>query len=202
MVNFRNAVASLKTPGVQAVFDGNSVNLGGVIADADRDSIAASLKNVLGGGLVFGTLANRVADMVATANSKAATELASLKPGFAARDVVAALNQSVINFPSNGAAIPASESAFLEKAAADLKQLPKGTQIEIAGYTDNTGDQAANVALSQQRAEAVRDALVQAGVDPGMLVAKGYGSANPVASNDLYEGRVRNRRIEYHLMKT
>ena len=56
--------------------------------------------------------------------------------------------------------------------------------VEIAGYTDNTGDPTANVQLSQQRAEAVRAALVSAGVDPSMLVAKGYGSANAVAGND------------------
>ena len=74
--------------------------------------------------------------------------------------------------------------------------------VEIAGYTDNTGDPAANVQLSQQRAEAVRAALVQAGVDPSILVAKGYGSANPVAGNDTLEGRFRNRRIEYRVVKS
>jgi outer membrane protein OmpA-like peptidoglycan-associated protein len=202
MVNFRNAVESFKTPGVQAVFDGNSVNLGGLIGDADRDRITASLKSILGGGLIFGTLSNKVADMVASANSKAEAELASLKPGFSTNDMLAALNQSVINFPSGGAQIPASMSAFLEKAADDLKQLPKGAQIEIAGYTDNTGEPTANVALSQQRADAVRNALIKAGADPEMLVAKGYGSANPVAGNDLLEDKLRNRRIEYHLLKT
>ena len=74
--------------------------------------------------------------------------------------------------------------------------------LEIAGYTDNTGDAAANVALSQHRAEAVRNVLVLAGVDPAMLVAKGYGSANPIASNDTLDGRFRNRRIEYHVLKS
>jgi outer membrane protein OmpA-like peptidoglycan-associated protein len=74
--------------------------------------------------------------------------------------------------------------------------------IEIAGYTDNTGDAAANVSLSQQRAEAVRNELIRNGVNPAMLVAKGYGGANPVANNDLLEGRFRNRRIEYHVVKT
>jgi OmpA-OmpF porin, OOP family len=74
--------------------------------------------------------------------------------------------------------------------------------LEIAGYTDNTGDAAANVTLSQQRADAVRNVLVLAGVDPSMLVAKGYGSANPIASNDTLDGRFRNRRIEYHVLKS
>jgi len=74
--------------------------------------------------------------------------------------------------------------------------------VEIGGYTDNTGDPAANMQLSQQRAEAVRAALVQAGVDPSMLVAKGYGSASPIAGNDSLEGRLRNRRIEYRVLKS
>ena len=72
--------------------------------------------------------------------------------------------------------------------------------LEIAGYTDNSGDAAANVTLSQARADAVRNVLIQAGVDPAALVAKGYGSANPIASNDLLEGRFKNRRIEYHVL--
>jgi OmpA-OmpF porin, OOP family len=202
LVNFRNAVESLKTPGVQAVFDGNSVNVGGVVGDADRDRIIGSLRNVLGSGLVFGTLANKVEDMVASANSRAVTQLASLTPGASVNDVVAALNQSVINFPTGGSEIPDSMMPLLQKAADILKHVPHGAQIEIAGYTDNTGDAAANVALSQQRADAVRNALIKAGVDPDMLVAKGYGSANPVAGNDLLEGQLRNRRIEYHVLRT
>ena len=58
----------------------------------------------------------------------------------------------------------------------------------------------ANVTLSQARADAVRNVLIQAGVDPAMVVAKGNGSANPIASNDLLEGRFNNRRIEYRVV--
>ena len=50
--------------------------------------------------------------------------------------------------------------------------------------------------------EAVRAALVKAGVPEGRLTAKGYGAADPVASNDNEEGRFRNRRIEYHIVQT
>ena len=86
-------------------------------------------------------------------------------------------------------------------AAAQIKHLAPGTVLEIAGYTDNTGDAAANITLSQQRADAVRNGLIKDGIDPAILVAKGYGSANPIASNDLLEGRFRNRRIEYQITK-
>jgi OmpA-OmpF porin, OOP family len=201
LANFRTALETLKIPGVQAALDGNSVNLGGIIGDTDRERITNSLRNVLGGGLVFGTLADRLADMVSGANGKVIAGLTSLKAGFNGNDLVGVLNQSIINFPSSGSDVPAATSALLQKAAADMKQLAPGTVLEIAGYTDNSGDAAANVALSQQRADAVRNVLISAGVDPSMLVAKGYGNANPIASNDLLEGRFRNRRIEYHVLK-
>jgi len=136
------------------------------------------------------------------ANDKANAELAALQPGFVPKDLIAALNDSVVNFPSDSAEVPASMIDFLQKAAEDIKQLPNGHVVEIAGYTDNTGEQALNVALSQKRAEAVRQMLVKFGADPEMLIAKGYGSADPVASNDTPEGRGRNRRIEYHIVKT
>jgi len=136
------------------------------------------------------------------ANDKAKAELASLQPGFVPKDLVAALNDSVINFASDSAEVPASTREFLQKAAGDLKQLPTGHVVEVAGYTDNTGDEALNVALSQRRADAVRDALIKFGAAPDMLVAKGYGSVDPIASNDTPEGRKRNRRIEYHIVKT
>src|SRR5215470_8192666 len=135
-------------------------------------------------------------------NDKANAELAALQPGFVPKDLIAALNDSVVNFPSDSAEVPASMIDFLQKAAEDVKQLPNGHVVEIAGYTDNTGEQALNVALSQKRAEAVRQMLVKFGADPEMLIAKGYGSADPVASNDTPEGRGRNRRIEYHIVKT
>ena len=140
--------------------------------------------------------------MASNANSRATTALASLRSGFSPSDLTAALNQSVVNFANGSADIPASMNGFFQNAAGAIKQLPQGTVIEIAGYTDNTGDPQANMALSQKRAEAVRDALIKAGVNPAMLVAKGYGGANPVASNESPEGRFRNRRIEYRVVKT
>ena len=98
--------------------------------------------------------------------------------------------------------MPANSVASLQKAAHDLKQLPAGQLLEIAGYTDNAGNAAANTALSQRRADAVRAALIKAGANPDLMIAKGYGSAHPIASNDTEEGRLRNRRIEYHIIRS
>ena len=135
-------------------------------------------------------------------NAKATAEQASLKPDFSMKDLLASLNESVINFESGSSELPASMASFLQNAAHDLKQMHADYTLEIAGYTDNTGDAARNVVLSQRRADAVRQALVKSGANADMLVAKGYGSADPIASNDTPEGRLRNRRIEYRLLKT
>jgi OOP family OmpA-OmpF porin len=68
--------------------------------------------------------------------------------------------------------------------------------LEIQGHTDNTGTDAINQKLSQQRAETVRSYLLLFGVDGARLTAAGYGSSKPVAANDTDEGKAKNRRVE------
>jgi len=138
-----------------------------------------------------------VEDQVRLASEKASAALAALKPGYAPQDLVSALNLEIINFPTGSAQIPDYSTSFLNKAAAAIKMAPAGLVIEIGGHTDNTGDPAANLSLSQQRADAVRSYLVQQGVPDSQLKAVGYGDSHPIASNDTEEGRFRNRRIEF-----
>lgn len=88
---------------------------------------------------------------------------------------------------------PASQDQ-LANMAAILKAYP-GVKIRIGGYTDNTGDPAANLKLSQDRADNVMAELAKLGVDPSRMTAKGYGDANPIADNSSEEGRQKNRRI-------
>ena len=199
---FRTALKAIKGANVDAIFEGDKVSVGGAtMDDAARDEIIAALKSALGAGVAIGALTDKTAAAVAVANDRATTELASLQSGFDVKDLLFALNDSMVNFASDSAEVPESMAPFLKSAAADLKQLKAGHVLEIAGYTDSTGDAALNLALSQKRAEAVREALIKYGADPDMLVAKGYGEADPVASNDTAEGRLKNRRIEYHVMK-
>ena len=136
-------------------------------------------------------LAKQAADQESKLNEKAKGELATLNPGFDAKALITALNDSVVNFPSGSAEVPARMADLLQNAADDLKKLPAGHLLEIAGYTDNTGNPGDNVTLSQARAAAVRDAFITYGVNPDMLVAKGYGQADPIASNDTLEGRLK-----------
>lgn len=138
-----------------------------------------------------------IEDQIRMASDKALSALGALKPGYAAQDLTGALNLEIINFSTGSAQIPDYSVPFLNKAAEVIKVGPSGMVIEIGGHTDNTGDASANLALSQQRADAVRNYLVQQGVPATTLTAKGYGDTKPVASNDTDEGRFRNRRIEF-----
>jgi K(+)-stimulated pyrophosphate-energized sodium pump len=88
---------------------------------------------------------------------------------------------------------PASQEQ-VNNVGAILKAFPK-VKIRLGGYTDNTGNAAANVKLSEARANGVMAELVKLGTDAGRMSAKGYGEEHPVADNATEEGRAKNRRI-------
>lgn len=76
-----------------------------------------------------------------------------------------------------------------------LKENPS-MKIELAAHTDNVGDDASNMRLSQQRANSVRDYLVEKGIADARMMSKGYGEKKPIATNETSEGRALNRRTE------
>ena len=81
-----------------------------------------------------------------------------------------------------------------------MKAIPI-VEFKIGGYTDNTGDPEENKKLSQARAEAVMNALIEQGIDASRLTAEGYGSEFPVADNKTPEGREQNRRVAIRVTK-
>ncbi len=101
-----------------------------------------------------------------------------------------------IEFDSGQTAIRASEEAILDQAADVLAANPTGA-VEVQGHTDNEGDPAYNLGLSQRRADAVRDYLIAQGVDPERVTAVGYGPDEPIADNSTAPGRQANRRIVF-----
>src|SRR3989344_1480153 len=98
-------------------------------------------------------------------------------------------------FAFNKAELSAQAGPRLDKLANFLKQFPD-RKLLIEGYTDSVGSDSYNQDLSDRRAQAVRDALVQRGVDTSRITARGYGKAHPVADNASPEGRAMNRRVE------
>lgn len=72
--------------------------------------------------------------------------------------------------------------------------------IEIAAHTDNIGNDAYNMRLSQRRANSVRQYLIGKGISSSRIISKGYGEKEPVATNDTEEGRAKNRRVEVRVL--
>jgi outer membrane protein OmpA-like peptidoglycan-associated protein len=88
----------------------------------------------------------------------------------------------------------------LDKLLKFLQDAPE-VKIEIAGHTSSEGDDAYNMRLSQERAEAVVFYLTEKGIDKKRIVAKGYGETKPVESNDTEDGRKLNRRVEFKIIE-
>lgn len=91
---------------------------------------------------------------------------------------------------------PSGEEELAKNVKDAREMLMRATYIEVVGHTDDVGDDAYNQELSEERATAVRDYLVQHGVDANKIYAWGAGESMPVASNTTAEGRTQNRRVE------
>ena len=101
-------------------------------------------------------------------------------------------------FETGSATLRPQSQEQLQNVAAILKAYPT-VKVKIGGYTDNTGDPATNLKLSQARATNVMNALVALGVSPERVSADGYGEQYPVADNSTEDGRQQNRRIAIHV---
>jgi outer membrane protein OmpA-like peptidoglycan-associated protein len=101
-----------------------------------------------------------------------------------------------VQFESGSAALTPDSYQVLDEVVRSLMAYPE-VRVEIQGYTDSVGKASANLALSKRRADSVKQYLVNAGIDPTRLTAKGFGEENPLASNGTPSGRSQNRRIEF-----
>ncbi|WP_028203394.1 OmpA family protein [Paraburkholderia nodosa] len=187
-------------PGAQVKIDGTHVELSGAAADTKAGWLD-KLKALFGSGFDIGVFNVQKAVTDATQSFRDAVKgLFAADSSCAGADVAKVLNLQVMNFRTGSSVVPASAADDLRQSARALIACAKRGQpvsLEVAGYSDNVGDKAANLALSKQRALAVRTYLASQGVPLSRLAAQGYGDANPVDSNDTESGRFHNRRIEF-----
>ncbi|RQH09900.1 OmpA family protein [Paraburkholderia dinghuensis] len=106
------------------------------------------------------------------------------------------LANRTIEFETGSATLTPQGHAILDQMAAVLVKMNTRT-VEIIGHTDNAGNRASNIALSQARADAVKAYLVTKGISPQQMTTTGVGPDQPLASNNTSDGRARNRRIEF-----
>jgi OmpA-OmpF porin, OOP family len=108
------------------------------------------------------------------------------------------LANRVVEFEIGQSFLTPRGKKILDEMTVALQKL-KGQKVEVIGHTDDQGLRASNVALSQARAEAVKEYFASKGIDAQLITASGVGPDRPVASNGTGEGRARNRRIEFRL---
>jgi OOP family OmpA-OmpF porin len=106
------------------------------------------------------------------------------------------LGKARIRFDSGKADIAADSAGLLDRLIETALRCPNAN-IEVAGHTDADGEEAANQALSEKRAQAVADYLVKAGLPANRFTPVGYGSTQPIAGNDTEQGKAQNRRIDF-----
>jgi outer membrane protein OmpA-like peptidoglycan-associated protein len=105
-----------------------------------------------------------------------------------------------LNFEQGTADLTGDSNGTVDDLIMILKAYP-AAEVRLEGYTDNTGDAATNKKLSLDRANAVKNVIVQAGIPENRISTAGYGSDNPIASNDSEDGRAKNRRTELVVVK-
>lgn len=176
------------------VIDGRDAWLTGLVSTSDASNRAESiLASVPGIRLVHNHLT------VAGGTAPIPTEPALAEPEETAEQVQRSIDDliagRVVEFEPTRDRLTPRGRDLVDELAALLVRFPNA-EIEIAGHTDSLGDSRSNLDLSQRRANAVRQRLIEQGVDGARLTAVGYGEERPVAENDTEEGRLQNRRVE------
>lgn len=120
-------------------------------------------------------------------------KLARIEPG-------AVIRLNNIFFDTGKSELRPESAPELDRLVVNLNENPKMV-IEVQGHTDNTGSKEINAKLSQDRADAVREYFISKGIEPDRIGSKGFGEAKPVATNDTDEGRQKNRRVEFVIVK-
>ena len=120
-------------------------------------------------------------------------ELRDIKATPTDRGMVITLSD--VLFDTGSAKLRSGALRVVARLAVFMREHPDRT-LAVEGFTDSVGSSLVNEELSRRRAEAVRAALMDAGIDGSRILARGYGNIYPVATSDTPEGRQRNRRVE------
>ena len=170
--------------------------LGQIIGGNTKSTLIGTAAGAVIGGLAgtgIGTMMDRQENDMrqALANSQA---VAVQREG----NALALTFKSDFTFDVNSTSIRPGLYTELDRVAQVLSAYPQ-TTILVAGHTDSTGSESYNQQLSERRAQSVKNALVQRGVDASRVQAIGYGESSPIADNSTESGRQQNRRVEVRI---
>lgn len=186
----KNANNTQKGAGIGAVAGGV---LGAIIGNNTKLGTAAGA--AIGAAVGGGTGA-----LIGNSMDKQAREIDQALPGAdverVGEGIRLVLNENAVRFDVNKSTLTAQAKANLDKLVPVFNSYAD-TNIEIFGYTDNTGKPEYNLTLSQKRAESVKMYLISKGLVASRFKTSGHGIADPIASNDTKEGQSQNRRVEF-----
>ena len=177
---------------------GVGAGLGALIGGGKGAAIGAAIGAAVGTGagvLIGKKMDKQQAELEAELAKQAQIEKTTDDNGLQAIKVT--FNSGIL-FPTNGTTLNANAKADLSKFASSLINNPN-TNVQIYGYTDDTGSLAVNERVSTGRADAVRNYLLNSGVQANRLSAQGLPMQDYVASNSTPEGRAQNRRVEIYI---
>jgi len=159
--------------------------------DTESTLIGAGIGAAIGG--LAGAGVGRYMDnqQAALQRQFAASESANIRRD---ANVLALTFKSDVLFDTDSSTLKPGGYQEINRAAEVLNQFPE-TRLMVAGHTDSDGPEAYNQALSERRAESVRNALVAQGVAPGRINTLGYGETQPIADNSTAAGKQLNRRV-------
>lgn len=106
-----------------------------------------------------------------------------------------------VNFATGSDKISPDSFSLLDQVGSVLKQHPEIARLAVDGHTDNVGSEKSNLTLSQKRAVAVVTWLVEHGIDARRMEARGFGPRRPLVPNTTKEGKAKNRRVEFQILK-
>jgi outer membrane protein OmpA-like peptidoglycan-associated protein len=122
------------------------------------------------------------------------------KPRVTVADDRLIINDKVF-FETGSSHVAQNSYDLLDEVAIVILDHPDLMKIEVQGHTDDVGNDDNNLALSQDRAQAVVDYLIAAGVEPERLSAQGYGERQPLTDGSSEADRANNRRVEFHVLQ-
>lgn len=172
--------------------------LGAIIGGGKGAGIGSAIGAAVGAGagaLIGKKMDKQKAELEKELAEKAEVETVQDQNGL--QDIKVTFNGGIL-FPTNGTTLSTSARTDLTAFASSLLNNPE-TNVQIFGFTDNTGSMAVNERVATGRADAVRNYLLNSGVSASRLSAEGIPMADYVASNATPEGRAQNRRVEIYI---
>ena len=161
--------------------------LGAVLGEGEADEILAGAAIGAGIGAGVGSYMDRQEEELARIPGTSVERVSE--------DMLLVHFESDVLFEIDSSRLSGISRQTLDEAVGVFIEYPK-TAIVAQGHTDSTGSESHNQELSERRAEAVRNYLIERGVGTARVVALGYGENRPVTSNNVEEGRRRNRRVD------